>query len=81
LKEQLKEFVKTFQTLYGENAMAYNVHLILHLSENVENCGPLWTYSNFCFESKNGYLRREIIGSTDVVKQLTFNISHDMHSH
>jgi hypothetical protein len=33
------------------------------------------------FESKNGYLREKINGTTDVVKQLTFKISNDMHNH
>jgi hypothetical protein len=68
----MKEFVETFQTFYGKKAMTYNIHLIQHLCDTVENCGLLWAYSYFCFESKNGFLRKKINGSTDIVKQLSF---------
>lgn len=66
----LQEFVKNFAKLYGEENMMYNVHLLEHLSECVTSCGPLWAYSNFNFESNNGWLVQNVKGTTDVEKQL-----------
>ncbi len=66
----LKVFVTNFAKLYGEENMMYNVHLLEHLSECVESCGPLWGYSNFSFESNNGWLVQNVKGTTDVEKQL-----------
>lgn len=66
----IKEFVKNFEKLYGEQNMMYNVHLLEHLSECVKSCGPLWAYSNFNFESNNGWLVQNVKGTTDVEKQL-----------
>ncbi|XP_035209474.1 uncharacterized protein LOC118183964 [Stegodyphus dumicola] len=43
-----------FELLYGEVTMNFNVHLVLHLSTSVSIWGPLWLYSVFPFESRNG---------------------------
>lgn len=68
--KNIKEFVKRFQYLYGKDNMVYNVHLLTHLAECVRNCGPLWCYSNFNFESNNGLLVSFVRGTTDVEKQI-----------
>lgn len=49
--------------------MTYNVHLLTHLAECVEQNGPLWAYSNFHFESNNGVLKNFVCGTSDVVHQ------------
>lgn len=41
-REALELYVKSLQSLYGEDQMAYNVHSLLHLTKSVENLGPLW---------------------------------------
>lgn len=51
--------------------MTYNVHLLLHLADCVRNCGPLWSYSAFHFESNNGTLSKCINGTTDVLAQVS----------
>lgn len=47
-----------------------NVHLLTHIYTCVKHCGPLWVYSNFCFESNNGVLGSYVNGTTDVEKQI-----------
>lgn len=75
--DNLQKFVLEFENLYGSKCMNFNVHLMSHISDCVENCGPLWAYSNFPFESNNGYLKKFINGTTDVLQQMvskyTFN--------
>lgn len=52
----LVKFVFKYEKLYGEQYMFYNVHLLLHLTENVKNWGPLWVISTFPFENENKLL-------------------------
>jgi len=33
--------------------MVYNIHQLLHLSDCVKRCGPLWRTSAFAFEGHN----------------------------
>ena len=53
-------FVAQTETLYGKEAMTFNVHQILHLAVNVRDRGPLWSHSDFPFESGNGKLVKKI---------------------
>lgn len=66
----LISFVTEFQKLYGEENMTNNVHLLKHLPKCVTDCGPLWAYSNFCFENNNGSLVKHVHGTTDVLHQI-----------
>ena len=52
----LVKFVCGFQDLYGKNFMNYNIHLLLHLADAVENWGPLWSANTFPFETQNNLL-------------------------
>jgi len=44
------EFVAGIETLYGEQFVSYNVHILTHLPDAVVNWGPLWANSAFVFE-------------------------------
>lgn len=66
----LQNFVDNFQTLYGEVNMRFNVHLLTHLGRCVSRNGPLWAYSNFCFESGNGALLKFVNGTRGVLHQI-----------
>lgn len=68
--KDLKEFVDQFESCYGKSNMMYNVHLLEHLPKCVTDCGPLWAYSNFNFESSNGFLVKNVKGTTNVEHQL-----------
>ncbi len=51
--------------------MTYNVHLLSHLVNCVEQCRPLWAYSPFHFEGNNATLCNFINGTTDALQQVT----------
>lgn len=63
-------FVSDFQSLYGQNAMTFNVHLLTHLTESVRKTGPLWATSTFCFESNIFNIKKLIKGPTGVTDQI-----------
>lgn len=68
--EHLTNFVEEFEEHYGEENMVYNVHLMQHLVKCAEVNGPLFTYSNYCFEDYIGHLVSLVKGTTDVTTQL-----------
>jgi hypothetical protein len=55
---KLQNFVTSFRSLYGDKHMNYNIHLALHIPNCVLNCGPLFSYSLFYFESKNSQISK-----------------------
>lgn len=62
-KRSLNEYVSRFDILYGRKNLTCNLHLLLHLSDDVRKFGPLWTMSCFPFENLNGVLKSYIHGS------------------
>lgn len=75
--KNLDLFVVQFQKLYGEENMVFNVHLLKHLAKCVKDCGPLWGYSNFNFESNNGLLVKFVCGTTNVEKQIATKYNYN----
>lgn len=71
VKKNLNIFVEKYQDLYGKEHMTMNVHQLNHIVFCVENLGPLWSQSMFSFESNNATFSRYVIGSTDIIAQLT----------
>lgn len=70
-KKKLQLFETQFPKLYGKEHQVYNEHLVSrHIVDSVEDCGPLWGYSNFPFEDFNGVLKKYVNGTTDVIKQI-----------
>ena len=43
----LKKFVALTEYYYGKDAMSYNVHQLLHVTQSVVNWGPLWAHSGY----------------------------------
>lgn len=60
----------SFEFLYGQSNMMFNVHLLKHLADCVRSIGPLHTYSNYNFEDHIGHLVALQNGTTDVVSQV-----------
>uniref|UniRef100_A0A2S2NH74 DUF4806 domain-containing protein n=1 Tax=Schizaphis graminum TaxID=13262 RepID=A0A2S2NH74_SCHGA len=54
----LDYFVKTFEQLYGSHLISFNVHGLLHLTEDYKKYGPLDNCSTFPFENYMKYLKR-----------------------
>lgn len=50
-KELLNYFVNVFPTLYGKAQVSYNVHNLIHLTDDVNRYGVLDTFSAFPFEN------------------------------
>ncbi|KAM3598530.1 uncharacterized protein V6R79_019117 [Siganus canaliculatus] len=55
-------FVEFMAKLYGEENTTFNCHQLIHLTQSVENWGPLWAISAFNFERNNGNLRTLLKG-------------------
>lgn len=66
----LKQFVREYQELYGKENMTMNVHLMSHMVFCVKNLGPLWTQSMYAFESNNATFSRYVKGNNDVIAEL-----------
>ena len=59
----LSEFVSRFENLYGRKYMTCNIHLLLHLPDEVKKVGPLWVLTCFEYENFNGILKSYVHGS------------------
>jgi len=68
--EKLEKFVAGTGKLYGKEHMVYNVHQLLHLSDCVERCGPLWRTSAFAFEGHNIKLLKLFSGTNYIPTQI-----------
>lgn len=71
----LKYFVKRFEELYGLRNMTMNLHLLLHLAENVRKNGPLWCTSCFPYEDINGKLKFQVKSSNAAHLQIYSSIN------
>jgi len=66
----LTRFGVGYQRLYGIVNVSYNLHICRHFFELVRRFGPLWSYSNFLFESGNGYLLTLVRGTRSVINEI-----------
>lgn len=73
-KSLVVKFVVKFQSFYGKQSMTYNVHLLLHLCQSVENYGPLWAHNTFPFENANRLLLKNKHSPARIIPQLTKRI-------
>ena len=71
----LQTCCKYFQTLYGQRFYTLNVHNLLHLVDCVRDLGPLYVFSCFSFEDKNGFLLKLIHGSQYIASQIVTAVS------
>lgn len=69
-KNLLHFFVQDFQNLYGIKYITYNVHNLLHLANEVLNCGPLETFSCFPFENYLHTIKRLIRKGNQHLQQI-----------
>uniref|UniRef100_A0ABD2WGD7 DUF4218 domain-containing protein n=1 Tax=Trichogramma kaykai TaxID=54128 RepID=A0ABD2WGD7_9HYME len=71
----LREYVNQFRNLYGQKFSTCNIHLLLHLSNDVEKFGPLWALNCFPFENFNGLLKKYVFGSNRPQLQISSSIT------
>lgn len=71
VKKQLKDFVRKFQVLYGEENMCFNVHVLTHLADSARDFGALWNSSLYPYENGNGMILGFRTGNNHPVIQIT----------
>lgn len=79
----LEKYVILFNEIFGERYMTFNIHLLNHLTDTVENWGPLWANSAFPFESMNKQIIDSVTSSTGRPLQIVtrFLMNRFMESH
>lgn len=73
-KKLLTKFVFWFENLYGKQYMHYNIHLLRHLADNVENWGPIWADSTFPFENQNRLLMQMKKSNYRIAEQIVHRL-------
>ena len=74
-EKNLETFCKYFQALYPKRYYTLNVHNLLHLVYCVRALGPLYVFSCFPFEDKNGFLLKLIHGTQFIESQIISAVS------
>ena len=64
------EFVAKSEEYFGERAMTFNLHQLLHICRSVLNFGPLCAHSTYGFEAANHYLLKAIHSAKGVPQQI-----------
>ena len=73
-QNKLNKFVSDVAQLYDIQHVSYNVHQLLHISDSVEHCGPLWRSSAFPFESHNQQLLKLFNGTKYIPQQVSHQL-------
>lgn len=71
----LFHFCILFEGYYGLRYQTANIHLLVHLVDEVRALGPLWTHSCFHFEDKNGFLLKTFHGTQNIQFQIISAVS------
>lgn len=74
VEDILKLFVKDFGLIYGLEFVGYNVHSLIHLSQDARKFGPLDSISCFPFESFLGKLKKIVRKPQKPVEQIVKRI-------
>lgn len=69
-EQLLVYFVSQCKRIYGAEFMVYNIHALVHLSDDVRRFGPLDTISAFPFESYLGKIKRLLRSPNKPLQQL-----------
>lgn len=69
-KDLLSTFVTKFSEIYGDHHIVYNVHSLVHLSEDCKLFGNLDNFSSFPFESYMYKVKRMLNKNNDSLAQL-----------
>ena len=72
--KMLSTFYQTARELYLPYIYTTNMHSLEHIVSLVQLWGPLWAYSKFGFENRNGYQGSTYHGTRKIVYQMAFHI-------
>lgn len=79
-RQLLIKFVSDFAIIYSEEKLSYNIHMLLHLVDCVEQFGCLDSFSNYKFENHMQILKKMIRKPSQVLQQLVNRI-HESEAH
>ncbi|XP_041787561.1 uncharacterized protein LOC121602871 isoform X1 [Anopheles merus] len=74
-KRLLREFVLEYGVIYGEHCITSNIHSLLHVYDDVDTFGPLYTISSYPFESKLQHVKNCLRNGHKVLVQAANRIS------
>ena len=75
-RKLLIDFCHESQHLYGKGFVTYNVHSIIHLTDNFIRFYPFDYVSCFKFESHLGILKSYVQGGYKPLQQISFRVFH-----
>lgn len=76
VSKMLKNFVITAKTIYGNGFVSYNVHSLIHLSDDYSRYGPLGNISAFKFENYLGsIIKGRLSGRNKPLEQICRHVS------
>lgn len=66
----LERFVEQYPNIYGPKELVYNVHLLLHLVNDIMLYGPLSSFSAYKFENYQREIKKHVKRPTQVLQQI-----------
>ena len=66
----LVSFLEQSDNLYTSNFVSYNVHSLLHISQDVLRFGPLYSFSAYRFENYYGQMKKYLRKTDKPLEQL-----------
>lgn len=63
-------FVAQYPDIYDPTELAYNIHGLLHITEDVSKFGPLYSYSAYRYENHMRVIRKMIRKPNQIIQQL-----------
>lgn len=69
-ESSLRKFVFTSKNIMGEDFIVYNVHNLIHLTDDVRKYGSINEYSCFPFENYLSFLKNRIHSKKHVLQQI-----------
>ena len=73
----LTKFVEEFPSLFGRESLSYNVHGLLHLSEDSARFGPLDEYATFKFENNFQYMKKLVRTYRLAIQQISNRLAEE----
>lgn len=77
-KKLLRDYVESFSEIYGQHHIVYNIHSLIHLTDDIYKLGTLDDHSSFMFESYNYQISQLLRKSNQPIQQLGKRIYEEM---
>jgi len=78
----MHNFVEHIQVLYSKECLVYNIHNLLHLSNDVRNFGELDHFSSFPFENYMNQIKRLVRAPSNPLQQVAKRLlEHDVNNY